>query len=53
LLGGDSPEFFGAALRSLDAVLPNSRLHVMCGHAHAAMDTGPEVFAREIVRFAG
>jgi pimeloyl-ACP methyl ester carboxylesterase len=53
LLGEDSPEFFGAALRSLDAVLPNSTLHVMPGQAHAAMDTGPEMFVREIVRFAG
>jgi pimeloyl-ACP methyl ester carboxylesterase len=51
LLGGDSPPFFGAAIEALHSALPNGALRVMPGQQHAAMDTGPELFVHEVVRF--
>ena len=51
LLGGDSPAFFGAAIEALAAVLPNSRTVVLPGQQHIAIDTAPELFAREVLAF--
>lgn len=51
LLGGDSPEPFRSAIRELEAALPNSRLAVLPGQRHAAMDTGSEIFTEEVIRF--
>jgi pimeloyl-ACP methyl ester carboxylesterase len=51
LLGGDSPPFFGAAIDALHSALPNGAVRVMAGQQHAAMDTAPELFVREVVRF--
>ena len=48
LSGGDSP----AALReAVDEALAKSRIIVMPGHGHAAMDTGTELFTTEVLRF--
>jgi pimeloyl-ACP methyl ester carboxylesterase len=51
LLGGDSPQRYQAAMSTLHAALPNSRVVVLPGQQHIAMDTAPDLFAREVVAF--
>jgi pimeloyl-ACP methyl ester carboxylesterase len=51
LLGGDSPPIFRDAIELLDATLPNSRIAVLPGQQHVAMDTAPELFLRELRTF--
>jgi pimeloyl-ACP methyl ester carboxylesterase len=51
LLGGDSPQFFRAAIEALNAALPNSRIVVLPGQQHIAIDTAPDLFAREVLTF--
>jgi pimeloyl-ACP methyl ester carboxylesterase len=51
LLGGDSPDFFQAATQAVDNALPNSRVVVLPGQQHIAIDTAPERFTQEVVRF--
>ncbi len=51
LLGGDSPQFFRAAIEALDATLPNNRIVVLPGQQHIAIDTAPDLFAREVAAF--
>jgi pimeloyl-ACP methyl ester carboxylesterase len=52
LMGGDSPLFLTEATKALHASLPRATLAVMPGQQHAAMDTAPEIFVGEILRFA-
>jgi pimeloyl-ACP methyl ester carboxylesterase len=51
LLGGDSPEFFKAAIAALEAALPKARVVVMPGQQHIAMDTAPDLLVREVLEF--
>jgi len=51
MVGGDSPSFFKAAIEVLNAGLSNSRVVVLPGQQHIAMDTAPELFTREVVAF--
>ena len=51
LLGGDSPPIFVQAAETVDAALPDSRIVVMTGQQHIAMDTNPELFVAEVLRF--
>ena len=51
LLGGDSPPFFKAAIEAVRAALPESRVVVMPGQQHTAMNTAPELFIREVFQF--
>lgn len=51
LLGGESPAFYKVAIDALHAVLPESEVHIMSGQQHAAINTAPEVFTREVVTF--
>jgi pimeloyl-ACP methyl ester carboxylesterase len=51
LLGGDSPAPFKAAGEAVRAALPDSRLVVMPGQRHAAMDTGTDLFTAEVLGF--
>lgn len=51
LLGGDSPMFFRKAIEAVHEALPNSRIVVMPGQQHAAMNTAPELFATEVLKF--
>lgn len=53
LLGGDSPPVFRQATDALAASLPDSRVAVMAGQRHLAMDTAPELFLAEVGRFLG
>jgi pimeloyl-ACP methyl ester carboxylesterase len=51
LSGGDSPAALRKAAEAVDEILPDSRLVVMPGHGHAAMDTGTDLFTSEVLRF--
>jgi pimeloyl-ACP methyl ester carboxylesterase len=51
LMGGDSPQNVKAATEAVDAALPNSRIAVMPGQQHVAMDTAPELFLHEVLAF--
>ncbi len=51
LLGGDSPQVLKAATETIAKALPNSRIAVMPGQQHIAMDTAPDLFVNELVRF--
>ncbi|MCX9077915.1 MAG: alpha/beta hydrolase [Candidatus Methanoperedens sp.] len=51
MLGGDSPPFFKAAIEAANAALPNSRVVVLLGQQHIAIDTAPDLFVHEVVAF--
>jgi pimeloyl-ACP methyl ester carboxylesterase len=51
LLGGNSPLFFRAATETLIKSIPSSRLGIIPGQGHSAMDTAPELFLREVIGF--
>ena len=51
LLGGDSPSIFQQAIETLAAALPSSRIATMPGQQHIAMDTDPDLFLKEVLRF--
>jgi pimeloyl-ACP methyl ester carboxylesterase len=51
LLGSKSPPTFKEAVDTLHDALPDSRIHIMPDQGHAAMDTGTELFASEIINF--
>jgi pimeloyl-ACP methyl ester carboxylesterase len=51
LLGAESPRFFAAAISALHGALPASTVRIMAGQQHAAMDTAPQLFVDEVVRF--
>jgi pimeloyl-ACP methyl ester carboxylesterase len=51
LLGGDSPPMFRRAIDLVAAALPTSRIAVMPGQQHVAMDTAPELFLKELIGF--
>jgi pimeloyl-ACP methyl ester carboxylesterase len=51
LSGGDSPAALKKAGEAVDETLPDSRMVVMPGQGHAAMDTGTDLFTTEVLRF--
>ena len=52
LLGGDeSPPFLPEGNRAVAEALPDSRVAVMSGQGHEAVETGPELLVREVLRF--
>jgi pimeloyl-ACP methyl ester carboxylesterase len=51
LLGGNSPEPMAAATRMLQQVLPDARTVILPGQQHVAMETAPELLAREVLAF--
>lgn len=51
LMGSESPRFLQKPCEALASVMPDARLVVMEGQGHAAMNTAPELFLREIVGF--
>jgi len=51
LLGGDSPQFFRTTIENWHAALPNSRIAVLPGQQHIAMDTAPDLFMSEVQTF--
>ena len=52
LSGGESPAALRKAAEAVDEALPDSRIVVMPGQGHAAMDTGTDLFTTEVLRFA-
>lgn len=51
LVGGESPSFFRKSIEHWHAALPNSRLVVLPGQQHVAMDTAPDLFLHEVRTF--
>lgn len=51
LVGGESPHFFKAAIDSLHQTLPNSRVVILPGQQHIAMETAPGLLVREVLAF--
>lgn len=51
LLGSESPAAFEEAEKAVDEALPDSRIVVMDGQGHAAIDTGTDLFTAEVLRF--
>jgi pimeloyl-ACP methyl ester carboxylesterase len=51
LLDGDSPTFARRNTEQWHAALPNSRVVVMPGQQHIAMDTAPDLFVSEVQTF--
>ena len=51
LAGGDSPVALRKAAEAVDEALPDSRLVVMEGQGHSAMDTGTDLFTAEVLSF--
>ncbi len=51
LLGGNSPVFLKSATELVRRTLPNSRIAVLPGQQHAAMNTAPELFTAEVLKF--
>jgi pimeloyl-ACP methyl ester carboxylesterase len=51
LIGGDSPATFEEAERAVAQALPSSRMLVLPGQGHVAMDTAPDLFTSEVLRF--
>jgi pimeloyl-ACP methyl ester carboxylesterase len=52
LLGSESPAWLHVGTKAVLAALPNARLAMLPGQAHAAMVTAPELFAQAVARFA-
>lgn len=48
LLGGDSPAFFEAAIEKVHAALPDSKVLVMPGQQHTAINTAPALYLLEV-----
>lgn len=51
LAGGESPAALRKAAEAVDGALPDSRLVVMDGQGHSAMDTGTDLFTAEVLSF--
>ena len=51
LLGGASPPHMHRATHAAAAALPNSRTVVLPGQGHVAMDSAPDLFMEEVIRF--
>jgi pimeloyl-ACP methyl ester carboxylesterase len=51
LLGGDSPPLFVNAVDAVHRAVPGSTVVTLPGQQHVAMDTAPELFLRELIRF--
>jgi len=52
MIGGASPGYFREAAERFHAVIPTSKLFVMQGQQHIAMDTAPELFSEAVIKFA-
>ncbi len=51
LLGSDSPPHLHAGAKTLQAILPNVSVAILPGQQHVAMNTAPELFTAEVIRF--
>ena len=53
VLGDASPPWAGEITRELTAALPESRVAVLPGQGHLAVDSAPELLARALTDFFG
>ena len=53
LSGGQSPPALRKAAVAVKEVFSDSRMVVMAGQRHTAMDTEPDLFTTEVLRFVG
>ena len=53
LSGGESPAALRKAAEAVKEALSDSRMVVMAGQGHTAMDTGSDLFTTEVLRFVG
>jgi pimeloyl-ACP methyl ester carboxylesterase len=51
LLGGDSPARYRTAIELMSTLIRGSRIEVLSGQQHNAMDTAPELFAETMINF--
>jgi len=51
LLGGDSPQIFRKAAEAVNSALAGSSITVLPHQQHAAMDTNPPLFMKEVLNF--
>jgi pimeloyl-ACP methyl ester carboxylesterase len=51
LVGGDSPRFLVEPTQRLHECISNSRLAVMPGQQHVAMNTAPDLFLKHVLEF--
>lgn len=51
LLGSETAPFLREATETLNDALPSSRIVIMEGQVHAAMNTAPELFVDEVLAF--
>ena len=51
LIGGDSPATYEEAEKAVAEALPNSRIVVMPGQGHVAMDSATDLFTIEVLHF--
>jgi pimeloyl-ACP methyl ester carboxylesterase len=51
LLGGDSPSEYGTFVHDVDKALPDSKIVILPGQQHVAMNTAPGLFVSEILKF--
>ena len=51
LVGGESPGWITDATAAIDDALPNSRISVLEGQEHLAMNTAPDLFIGEVLAF--
>ena len=51
MVGGESPEWAKDAMEVLADALPNSRITVLEGQSHFAMNTAPELFVEEVLAY--
>ncbi len=51
LLGEDSPPLFQQAIKRVESALPDSRVVILPNQQHIAIDTNPDLFAKEVLQF--
>ena len=51
LSGSESPRFMADATRAVDEALPDSRIMILEGQDHVAMNTAPDLFVQAVVDF--
>jgi pimeloyl-ACP methyl ester carboxylesterase len=51
MLGGESPGWAKNAIEAIHDALPNSRIAVLEGEGHVAMNTAPDLFVDEVLSF--
>lgn len=51
LSGGESPHWFTDAIEAIDDALPDSRVVVLEGQEHVAMNTAPDLFLETVLTF--